>query len=345
MRIVLPPGGYDWRATAIPVSDLIPGRQQALSPAFRSIQVHTQNPGLTFFEIHLKEGQSVRVENFGIPFCNPGHAAEQWLRYNKPFFGKVTLQHIMNQRSFYLVLVKSVAEVEQMASTPVRPNTFVQSMYGQRHDWDIKRYTQQQQQSGFKGKTIQAYESFQSDNEQIAILTQSVVQDYMWLHDAKKAILQRQWPAYFIPCEEGEDRKYFVVIHLNVAFREYFSNAWRMFTRETARKRVRLSSRWNGSSDSELGYDSESDSSDNETNFKKPCPDWDANIIDGAEDIAILKPHLQPRGKDGKLPQSIEELVLRVSRPDIMDKKRVPDFQLVDTFDSLVAAQEQGKES
>lgn len=343
---MLPPGGYDWKSTAIPVSDHIPGRRQSLPAAFRSSQTDTETPDLTFFEIHLKEGQSIKVDNFGIPFSNPGHPAEQWLRLNQPFFDKITLQHIMNQRSFYFVVVKSAAEIEKMASIPVRPNNFVERMYGHCHDWNIKRYVEQQQQPGFKGVTFQASESFQSDNEQIAVVSQSIAQDYMWLHDAKKAILKKQWPAYFIPCEEGKDNKYFVVLYLEVAFRESFSNAWRVFVKEGARKRVRLFTRWNESSRDEQDYNSESDDGDEESGGKKkPCPDWDATIIDGAEDIAILKPHLQPRNEDGKLQEGIEELVLRVYRPDLKQTKRVPSFKIVDTFDSLETARQRGDES
>lgn len=341
---MLPPGGYDWRATAIPVGDdLIPGRRQSLPAAFRAGQTDSfKNPGLTFFEIHLKEGRQIAVENFGIPFCNPDHPAEQWLRRNQPFFDEVTLQHIMNLRSVYLVVVKSVAEVEQMASVPVRPDNFAERMYGQSHGWDIKRYAEQRRQPGFRGKTFQASESFKSDNQEIAVVSQSVVQDYMWLHDAKKEILARQLPAYFIPCEdseEGNDRKYFVVLYLDAAFRLGFEDAWRVFVKEGARKRVRLFTRWN----EDCGYASESDDGDTDTK-KKPCPDWDAMIIDGAQGIASLKPHLRPRNEAGKLDNDIEELVLCVYRPGEEDTKHVPDFQLV-KFDSLQAARQKGEQS
>lgn len=279
-----------------------------------------------------------------MPFCNPGHPAEQWLRHNQPFFGETTLQHVLMQRVFSLVLIKALPQVEALTSTPIVPRTIYESLYGQDHTWSIRRYTKQQQHPDFKGPTFEPSFAFRDDNEQVAVVTQSIVQDYMWLHDAKKAILQKQWPAYFIPCEDNSDKRYFVVLYLPAKLRQQFAAEWRVFSDDRAQKKVRLFDQWHASRSND-DYDSESEDEEGGNVHKRSIPDWNATIVDGAAGIDRLKLHLAPRDSDGKLTTAdVEELVLRVRRPNPEDKNHVPFFKVVDDLDSLEAAQKRGQE-
>lgn len=343
VRIVLPPDGYTCKATPVPDTKYLPGRNEPLPAAFQPTEGDSEGFGITFFEIHLRDGFYPDVTNFGMPFCNPGHPAEQWLRRNQPFFGEITLQHVLQQRLFSFVVARPHRQVDAMASTPVVPKTIFESLYGHDHAWNIQRYMEQQQQPDFKGPTFEASLTFQDDNEQVAVVTQSIVQDYMWLHDAKKAILQKRWPAYFIPCQDDSDKSYFVVLYLSFAFRQKYNAEWRVFSNERAKKEVRLFDQWDASRSNDEN-DSESDDEDDENNHKPCIPDWKATIVDGAEDIDRLKLHLAPRDSKGNLAGGVEELVLRVRRPDGKDKKHVPNFKVVEGFSSLEAAQKRGKE-
>lgn len=67
--------------------------------------------------------------------------------------------------------------------------------------------------------------------------------------------------------------------------------------------------------------------------------------MDGYDQFPELQAHLETRGQNDKLPPGIEELVFRVYRPSPKNTKHVPDFEVVSSFGSLVAARAQGKES
>lgn len=136
-----------------------------------------------------------------------GHPAEQWPRHNQPFFGETTLQDVLGQRVFTVVLLSLQFRVERMMSTQVVPSTKFENVYGKEHEFDIARYKKQHELPGFPGKTYEASRAFQNDNEQVAVVTQSIVQDFMWLHMAKLAILQKRWPAYFVPVEQDSDAR------------------------------------------------------------------------------------------------------------------------------------------
>lgn len=94
-----------------------------------------------------------------------------------------------------------------------------------------------------------------------------------------------------------------------------FVAAWRVFVKEKANKKVRLLTRYNSRTEQ---YPSDSDNEDGEGRRAKPCPDWDAQILDGYDQFPELQAHLEARGQNDKLPRAgIEELVLRVYRPQV----------------------------
>lgn len=121
-----------------------------------------------------------------------------------------------------------------------------------------------------------------------------------------------------------------------------FVAAWRVFVKEKANKQVLLLTRYNSRTEQ---CPSDSDNEDGEGRRAMPCPDWDAQILDGYDQFPELQAHLEARGQNDKLPPGIEELVLRVYRPSPKNTKHVPDFEVVSSFGSLVAARAQGKES
>lgn len=133
------------------------------------------------------------LDYFGTPFSHPEHPSEQWVRHDKAIVDKVSLKSIICQRSFYRCSSSSGRRMPVLriwSSTPLRkPDNYARATFGSEHG------------SNKRGPATRArYSKRPSDNQQVAVITQSIVQDYLWLHNAGKAILAKQWPLASLLC-------------------------------------------------------------------------------------------------------------------------------------------------
>ncbi|KAF4469844.1 DNA helicase [Fusarium albosuccineum] len=169
-------------------------------------------------QIRLQPGSRVDVEGFGIPFENPGHAAEEWLKHPAfaPVVGGKTLLDLIQQDSFTFI-AKLHAEF-------IYP-------YGNEHHWDINRYLDQLRH--IKGPQFAPSWSYDDDNSHLTAVTQSQVQDVMWLYVEALEISNERRPAYFVskPATPNESPRYYVIVKMDPEFWDRFRDDWHHLAR------------------------------------------------------------------------------------------------------------------
>ena len=73
------------------------------------------------------------------------------------------------------------------------------------------------------------FTSYDDDNSHVAVVTQSVVQDELWLHQAICEIKERKFLAYLVHCGGAN---YNVVVALSKEFSDTFEAAWRRLAKD-----------------------------------------------------------------------------------------------------------------
>lgn len=158
--------------------------------------------------VALKEGSKITVNGFGLPFSNPGHPSEGWLNEDKPIEGGITLQNLLGQRSFHLIVQSADAHSDLPSLLEKSRNIPFIYPYGNDHVWNADRYLRNME--SWRGEQFQAAWSFDDDNTHLAVLTQSVVQDMLWAASDAAEIFAKKLPAYFVPLA-AEDITYAIV--------------------------------------------------------------------------------------------------------------------------------------
>ncbi|KAJ4385734.1 hypothetical protein N0V93_010164 [Gnomoniopsis smithogilvyi] len=290
------------------LKDNIPGRNVPLPVELSSLKA------LTLVEI---DHSGVSVYNFGMPFYNPGHATEDWLFHNKPIVGNTTLMHILKQQSFRFI-VPAAADTVRERLNPARLPSLTVFPYGQEHKFDMDRYAEDAPK--WAGSHYPACLTFRNDNDHIAVVSQSVVQDFWWLHLAQEAIAQSPVPVYFVPRDQDAHQAYYVVVTVPKSIKLAHDNAWRRFVKQDSFK-VRL-----------FEYCGQTWDEFDSAGKRLPVPDWRAKIVESPENIKVLE-------ANGHLGYDPEGLVLCVFRPPADDEKAMPDFVLTE-FNTLKEAEQ-----
>ncbi|PNH28068.1 hypothetical protein VD0002_g2806 [Verticillium dahliae] len=163
--------------------------------------------------------------------------------------------------------------------------------YGTDHEWNQERY--EEQARDLKGE--KAYISsrfFKDDNSHLTAMTQSVVQDVIWLAQAAEEISRTPGPVYFVPfnlsVEPADEVKFYIIVPLTQEFRDAYASAWRRLARNL-KLQVFLF---------------------RHTDDKDPAT-WDCEIIVAPQRINILKDH----------PTALHEVVLKTRRPGSSEKR------------------------
>ncbi|KAI5464674.1 hypothetical protein BGZ63DRAFT_451852 [Mariannaea sp. PMI_226] len=240
-------------------------------------------------KVALREGFS-EVEGFGLPFANPGHPSEAWLNHNGPIVGTTTLLDIVEQREFtFVVFYPTVQLGRDWAQGDLKSFSYP---YGKDHYWSLDRYRDMLGQE--RGHQFAQAWCFHDDNAHLAALTQSVVQDVMWLDVATDKIAEVRFPVYFVNAKpESEDNKYYyVILPLSKDFIQEHDDVWRRLCKDGLLK-LRLFH--NGAQG-----------------------DWDAKIVARPQSISVLDPH----------PVEKHEMVLFVRRPKEEQEDRLPGLEV-----------------
>lgn len=107
LRLVLPRGQYG--VTVQAASDDMRARFPGLTKA------------LTVVEISLRDGATLSVHGFGMPFRNDGHPAQGMLLEGAPIVPGVTLRDVLEQRRFVTVHATPLPPIQRIMDEALLP--------------------------------------------------------------------------------------------------------------------------------------------------------------------------------------------------------------------------------
>ncbi|KID75422.1 uncharacterized protein G6M90_00g060370 [Metarhizium brunneum] len=175
--------------------------------------------------VSVRDPDAIQIEGIGMPFANPGHKCESWMRNGAVFEGK-TLLDILKSGTYTFVVNRPDQPFRVDWNVTRLPPRF-QYPWGTVHYWDEQRYHDLVDAN--KGPQFAPARSFDSDNSHLAVLTQSLAQDIMWVDRAAKEIYsQFRMRVYFIGIGNVvPSHQYYVLVPLEPGFRSRFAAAWR----------------------------------------------------------------------------------------------------------------------
>ncbi|KAM0268095.1 hypothetical protein ACHAQH_010037 [Verticillium albo-atrum] len=187
-----------------------------------------ENRGLALLTIKLHEGASVNVTGFGMPFvnvCDP--EVESWVNDNKPVVDNITITDVLQQRVFTLLVATQFSQLLKAFDESRLPPPF-QYPFGTEHTWDMPRIERVLKETKSKLQFAPAF-SYETDNDHVAVVTQAIVQDVMWLEFEAREMRAIKHRGYFVtPEPESEAAEFFyMVIPATKEFRDRYENAWR----------------------------------------------------------------------------------------------------------------------
>ncbi|KKP02303.1 hypothetical protein THAR02_05596 [Trichoderma harzianum] len=244
--------------------------------------------------VYPKDISEVVVKGYGMPFANKGHECDAFINDNGTIENRFTLLNILQQQSFSFIVAAPTNAAMKNLFQPLPPP--FRYPYGDVHSWDEARY--QEMLPKTKGPRFAARWSFDNDNEHLAAITQSQVQDVMWIHNASQEISETMFRAYFVNAQERDpehSRRFYVIVALNKPFLNRFENEWRRLTK-TGYLKLKI-------------FESKGDN--------WPAV-WDARIQDAARSLDIMRRH----------PTDVNDFVLEVRRPSAKQVARRPDFKV-----------------
>ncbi|KAM0282168.1 hypothetical protein ACHAO9_010313 [Fusarium lateritium] len=188
---------------------------------------------MSWVEVALKKDAKVAVEGFGLPYANASHPAHEWLRHpaSADIVGGKTLLDILQQEQFTFIVSEPHPLLQNKMDVASLPASFNYG-YGNIHSWDMTRYMQQL--SEIKGGQIEASWNYSTDDSHVASVTQSIVQDIMWLHQDCLEMDKVQRAAYFVqkPTTFKQSTRYYVIVSMGNGFFEHFEKAWARLSKD-----------------------------------------------------------------------------------------------------------------
>ncbi|WAO88673.1 Hypothetical protein NCS54_00603100 [Fusarium falciforme] len=267
----------------------------ALRSRFPSTKKH-----LSLVEVSLRDPTLTKVHGFGMPSKGPGHPSEESLNLQGGFIaGEHTLLKFLRQDSFRIIVAAPSGILERSWHVDELPPPFAYP-YGNIHNWDEGRYAKMLE---VEGHWFLPTWNYHDDNAHLAVMTQSQVQDFMWLDGAVGKIASQKFSAYFVEYAQGNTSRYFVIMALSKTFKKNFEYA--------------LCHLAKGAFKLDL-YDNWED--------EAASGQWDAKIVDPQGIDALNEHHLADH-----------EMVLLVRRPLLTQAARGPEFE-VTTFHDRSAA-------
>lgn len=96
----------------------------------------------TIVRVHIKDGASVKVSGFSVPFACEDHDVEQWVNNNAPIVGDLTLALLLKQRDFCFIVGDKLNNVRNTYDGSRLSEAF-EYPYGTKHDWKFERFKDQ----------------------------------------------------------------------------------------------------------------------------------------------------------------------------------------------------------
>ncbi|SCV38782.1 uncharacterized protein FFFS_05971 [Fusarium fujikuroi] len=188
---------------------------------------------MSWVEVTLKKGAEISVEGFGLPFANASHPAHEWFQHpdSAHVIGGKTLLGLLQQERFSFIASDPHPSLQVKMDVPSIPAKFDYG-YGDIHSWDLERYMKQL--SEIKGGQVEGSWDYPTDGHHVAALTQSLVQDIMWLHRDCLEMDKEKRAAYFVkkPATLKQSTRYYVIVSMGKGFFTHFAKAWARLTKD-----------------------------------------------------------------------------------------------------------------
>ncbi|CAG9982658.1 unnamed protein product [Clonostachys byssicola] len=276
-----------------------------------------QQKPITAVVITLHEGHSVTVDGYGNPFSNPEHPCDGWLNQDLPIEQGIVLAEIFKLHQFHVVILSEIVDAKKCFGRQL-PKAFSYP-YGNNHSWQPNTYKDISygiQRSLPFARAL----NFGDDDSRLAVLTQSVVQDTLWLALAAAKIFATKFSAYFVPLKKRSETDttydtYYAVIQLTGEFRHQYKKEWDQLTNCESFKLafLRPTDTFGPPRLSREG---------SWYKLAKEC--WDARLVQNAKGQAALVPHLQ---------QWVPVLLLEIRRgKSVMQLPTFPDWNTAINF-------------
>ncbi|RGP71947.1 DNA helicase [Fusarium sporotrichioides] len=228
------------------------------------------------------------VFGYGRPYANAEDPELQgWVKDNKPILKQYTLLDALQLVEYHIVVPIKAADVEKNLDTS-RLHPVFAFPYAVPEAWAPSAF--KQDIAANPGHKYKPDYMLPDNNSLITAMTQSVVQDMMWLDDAVKATSTIKVPGYFIPEVSEGTRSYYVVVALPPEFIPGFDAAWRRLTKNADAFNLLI---WGSK------------------NKLAPQADWDCRLMSHPETLDQLSDH----------PIKDHEIVLLVCRPEPCEKR------------------------
>ncbi|KAL6886055.1 P-loop containing nucleoside triphosphate hydrolase protein [Trichoderma evansii] len=270
-----------------------PNRQNGTMPAVKSYKLMvkfptTPKPNFTVLpaDNNLRKLIPAKLKDLECLLPTVATQGEGVVNNDKCIKGDITLMGIIRRLEFHFIVASPDLTLFSQLDAGI-PAPF-RYPYGEEHHWSEDRYDLMLPKT--KSRQFKPAWSFDNDNEHLAALTQSQVQDVMWIHKASQKIAETKFRAYFVnPLDSAH---FYVIVPLGRESLLQHKDAWRILTKSGFLKL--------GLFDNEEG---------------KGLAKWDARIQEAPKSLDIMRRH--PVDND---------LVLRVRRPKSQEDR--PDFDV-----------------
>lgn len=268
---------------------------------FLQVPEHLENrfPAKKFsaLEISLEDGAFVEVDGFGLPFRNPGHEVDDRINKGSIVATSMTFIDILRQRKWHIIVEDRLARFKQLWKKNLVTVPFTLP-YGDKHWFDLARYESQFANGVSKGSQLPLSVNFPDVPSMQATLTQSAVQDCLWIAIEVSKIFAKKLPAYFVPSSKDatDHSQFFAIIAMECQYRRSIDKVWSRVTKDGW---LRLAFHEDMSPMDAPGL------AEHKKWYKCADSVWDAKIMEKADRISALEGH--PLGEF--------DLVLLVQRP------------------------------
>ncbi|KAF9768906.1 hypothetical protein IL306_013754 [Fusarium sp. DS 682] len=180
---------------------------------------------MAWVDVVLGKDAEVFVKGFGMPYANPGHPADDWLHSpdSAPVLDEMTLLDIIQQRHFSFLVNRLDKALESKWSVASLAPKFDYG-YSADHSWDMDKYMKQ---IDIKGHRFQATWSFDTDDSHVTVLTQSLVQDVLWIHKGCLEMATKLGSAYFVKKSASmKSTKWYAIVRMDPKFWKQYKTIW-----------------------------------------------------------------------------------------------------------------------
>ncbi|KAM0264320.1 hypothetical protein ACHAQJ_000810 [Trichoderma viride] len=209
----------------------------------------------------------------------------------------MTFVDILRQRTWLIIVKEQCARFERLWKESMEPAPFI-FPHGDKHWFDLARYESQFEEGVSKGSQFPVSVNFSDMSSMQAVLTQSAVQDCLWIAIKVAMIFAKKHPAYFVPTNKdaAKPSRFFAIVAMESQYRKSIDKIWSRVAKDGF---LRLAFHENMSPMDAPSL----------TEFQKwhTCAEsiWDAKIMENANKIDALKDH----------PLTEFDLVLLIQRP------------------------------